>query len=67
MYIGGRLCSPTNKDPVNATTAAKFCDEHGEFSPLPTKPILTLIRIKDPVVKERAIIKCKERGGIESL
>jgi hypothetical protein len=29
-----------------------FCDEHSEFSELPTKPILTLIRIKDYVAKE---------------
>jgi hypothetical protein len=41
--------------------AAAFCDEHGEFSQLPTKPILTLIRIKDKQIQERAIIKCKER------
>ena len=41
--------------------AAKFCDENADFSALPTKPILTLIRIKDDVVRDRAIIKCRER------
>jgi len=40
--------------------AAKFCDEHGEFSPLPTKPILTLIRIKDEQVRDRAISSVKK-------
>ena len=41
--------------------AAAFCDEHVEFSTLPTKPILTLIRIKDTEVREKAIIKSSER------
>ena len=41
--------------------ATKFCDEHSEFSELPTKPIIALIRVQDAKIRERAIIKCKER------
>jgi len=39
--------------------AAAFCDQHGEFSPLPTKPILTLIRIKDEQIREKTISHIK--------
>lgn len=39
--------------------AAAFCDEHGDLSPLATRPILTLIRIKDDVVRDRAILSVK--------
>jgi hypothetical protein len=54
-------CDLSRQTKGEVTTAAKFCDEHDEFSSLPTAPILTLIRIKDPVVKERAISSCKNR------
>jgi hypothetical protein len=36
--------------------AAKFCDQHVDLSTLATKPILALIRIKDPEVKDRALL-----------
>ena len=39
--------------------AAEFCTEHPEFSNLPTRPIYTLIRVKDAMVRERAISSVK--------
>jgi hypothetical protein len=41
--------------------AAKFCVDHADFSALPSKPIIALIRVKDEQVKQNAIIKCSER------
>jgi len=35
--------------------AAKFCVEHADFSALPSKPIIALIRVKDEQVRARAI------------
>jgi hypothetical protein len=35
--------------------AAKFCVEHADFSALPSKPIIALIRVKDEQVKQNAI------------
>lgn len=54
-------CDLSKSAVAEVKQAARFCDEHSEFSELPTKPIIALIRIKDPIIKERAIIKCKER------
>ena len=35
--------------------AAKFCDEHSALSECSTRAIITLIRVKDDPVRERAI------------
>ena len=51
-----------DKNTVNEVRqAAAFCDEQTAFAVLPTRPIIALIRIKDDVVRDRAIIKCRER------
>jgi hypothetical protein len=35
--------------------AAKFCVDHADFSALPSKPIIALIRVKDDNVRDKAI------------
>jgi hypothetical protein len=54
-------CSLAPSTVAEVKQAAKFCDENSDFSEMPTKPIIALIRIKDDNVRERAIIKCRER------
>jgi len=54
-------CNLSNSTVAEVRQAAKFCDEHSDFSELPTKPIIALIRVRDEQVRERAIIKCSER------
>jgi len=41
--------------------AAEFCDAHSDFSELPTKPIITLIRVQDEQVRERAILHAQNK------
>jgi hypothetical protein len=53
-------CELARTTVVEVKQAAAFCDEHVEFSTLPTKPILTLIRIKDEQVRDRAISSVKK-------
>ena len=50
-----KACSLSDSAKFEVKQAGKFCDEHSEFSELPTKPIIALIRIKDEQVRERAI------------
>jgi hypothetical protein len=54
-------CNLSRQAKQEVEQAAKFCDDHADFSALPTKPIIALIRVQDEQVRERAIIKCSER------
>jgi hypothetical protein len=53
--------------------AAKFCVDHDDFSSLPTRPILALIRVKDDNVRDKAIslvenvLKSKTPTGDSSI
>jgi hypothetical protein len=44
-----------NTSKLEVKQAAKFCAEHSDFSELPTKPIIALIRVKDDNVRDKAI------------
>lgn len=54
-------CNLSNSAKMEVKQAGRFCDENSEFSELPTKPIIALMRVRDVPVRERAILKCKER------
>jgi len=48
-------CGLSNSTAMEVKQAARFCVEHSDFSELPTKPIIALIRVKDEQVRGRAI------------
>lgn len=48
-------CDLSRRTIEEVKQGAKFCDENGEFSRLPTSAILTLIRVKDTEIRDRAI------------
>jgi len=48
-------CDLSKSTVLEVKQASTFCDDNSEFSELPTSAILTLIRVQDPLVKERAI------------
>jgi len=52
-------CGLSNSTAMEVKQAARFCVEHSDFSELPTKPIIALIRVKDEQVRERAILSVK--------
>jgi hypothetical protein len=52
-------CNLSRQAKDEVKQAGRFCDENAEFSALPTKPIIALIRIRDEPVKERAISLAK--------
>jgi hypothetical protein len=56
-----KACNLSDSAKFEVKQAGKFCDEHSDFAELPTRPILTLIRIKDEQVRARAISSCKNR------
>jgi hypothetical protein len=48
-------CDLSKSTVLEVKQASTFCDDNSEFSELPTSAILTLIRVSDDLVKERAI------------
>ena len=56
-----QACDLSTNAVKEVETVAAFCDTHDAFASLPTRPIITLIRVRDEQVRERAIIKCSER------
>jgi hypothetical protein len=52
-------CGLSNTSKLEVKQAAKFCVDHADFSALPTKPIIALIRVKDEQVKQKAILWAK--------
>lgn len=54
-------CNLSDSSVWEVKQAAKFCDAHSDFSELPTKPIITLIRVQDEQVRERAILHAQNR------
>lgn len=54
-------CNLSRQAKNEVKQAATFCDDHADFAVLPTRPIIALIRVRDEQVRERAIIKCRER------
>jgi hypothetical protein len=48
-------CDLSRQSVGEVKAAAEFCDTHDDFSSLPTRPILALIRVKDDNVRDKAI------------
>ena len=56
-----KACDLSKSTVLEVKQASSFCDTNSEFSELPTSAILTLIRVKDTQIRDRAIIKSTER------
>ena len=52
-------CELADRTVWEVKQAAEFCDTYCDFAQLPTRPILALIRVKDDVVRDRAILWAK--------
>jgi uncharacterized surface protein with fasciclin (FAS1) repeats len=54
-----KACDLSTHAVKEVETVAAFCDTHDAFASMPTRPIITLIRVQDEEVRERAISSCK--------